>query len=137
MSDDKSLRQFPPRLYADFASIDDEGSIYVSLHQDNCCTEYLSVAEHEAIVAEMVDIAQGLHEKWLQETGVRVYSGVTTGKAAWTTYQDQPDTHRAILVCQEEIEKEKCKHKSVTEFDGRFFCRSCEQLIKPTGWIEA
>ena len=50
--------------------------------------------------------------------------------------KDDADTHRALLVCVEEIECKPCEHDVVCHdlAHQSFVCRKCNKDMKPTGW---
>lgn len=81
--------------------------------------------------------AQLIYDKWLRDNGVRVYN-FEDDNTPWTTVKYRADTHQALLVCVEEIEK-KCAHSELIVLKGdslRYVCGNCDQEIKPTGWVE-
>lgn len=91
---------------------------------------------HSVYAAEM---ANRELDKWLEETGVKVYSNHTR---IWVNGKDEVSTHQAILVCVEEIKKE-CEHDNVVIqtvvggiVTGKFTCVKCHQEVYPTGWVE-
>ncbi len=98
-----------------------------------------------------VKVAQARFDAWLSEQ-VRVY-GRQDSDGYWFISNNQPainvdlpDTHTALLVCIEEIQKKVCEHRPFVEYDSRFGmtlgsipeCKDCGVKLKmPTKWEEA
>lgn len=53
--------------------------------------------------------------------------------------KDDADTHRALLICVEEIEKKSCTHPDVLPVNSGWYyrCSDCGIKLQPTGWKEA
>ncbi len=78
----------------------------------------------------------------LQERGVRVTGTWDNGRHICTVpfgaILGATDTHQALLVCIEEIEKKDCVHEPESYFDSRFGvyygtpkCKHCGLLLTP------
>ena len=52
--------------------------------------------------------------------------------------QSKYDTHKALLVCIEPIEKKSCTHPDVMPCNSGFYyrCTDCGKKLHPTGWKE-
>ena len=76
--------------------------------------------------------AQRIFDEWLENQDV-VYGKPTT---FFKSYVNPEDTHKARLVCFEEIKK--CEHENVfIKFtsDDAIVCRDCNKQLKPkNGW---
>lgn len=72
----------------------------------------------------------------LEREGKVVYGLVFPSEFLWAENNEPSDTHRALLVCIEEIEKPKCEHacEGSNVSNNRYFCYKCGKELKPTGW---
>lgn len=82
--------------------------------------------------------AAELANEKLQREGVVVYG--SKNYPLWSTRNDMPktDTHRALLINIEEIEKKHCEHEPARNVAGNYepACYKCNVKLKPTGWEE-
>lgn len=82
------------------------------------------------------DRCNGKIEAWLRENGKVVY-GENEGVNLFNAIQSPFDTHQALLICVQKIEK-NCEHKIMYIFqDGGFVenkCSLCGKKLKPKSW---
>jgi hypothetical protein len=86
-------------------------------------------------------IAEIANEKLKSEAKV-VYGleSVTLSDMYFSSSRDDADTHKALLICIEEIKKAECEHSVVVielgDANGanRHKCGMCEKTLVPTGW---
>lgn len=80
-------------------------------------------------------VAELANQKLQREAKV-VYGQVVYGEFLWNHTSEYGDTHRALLICVEEIVKPKCEHAGhiIAVGKGIFGCADCKSEIKPTGW---
>lgn len=99
---------------------------------------------------EVVRLAEDKFDQWYKENieyapVVFCQNGGTdmeaNKKERWVgkAYSIPSDTHKARLVCIEEIEKKQCEHKRVGLGNGfsshTFYCTECNKSVRPkTGW---
>lgn len=83
--------------------------------------------------------AANIANQKLQREAKVVYGSANHNKAIfnWEVFggDDGEHTHRALLICIEEIERNKCEHKPFFS-GGKYasYCDECGVKIKPTGW---
>lgn len=80
--------------------------------------------------------AASIANQKLQREAKVVYGQVVHGEFLWNHTSEYGDTHRALLICVEEIVKPKCEHAGhiIAVGKGIFRCADCKSEIKPTGW---
>ena len=96
-------------------------------------TEEMFISFAGALTSKgMADRAQKAFDEWLENQNV-VYGNP---KTFFKSYVNPEDTHKARLVCFEEIKK--CEHENVfIKFtsDDAIVCRDCNKQLKPkNGW---
>ena len=84
-----------------------------------------------------VYIAQKAFDEWLEKQTV-VYGQLAVQNYVWNTKNPEwHDTHKAYLVCIEEIKE--CEHNGhiIVIQKGLFKCSDCDKELKPkNGWEE-
>jgi hypothetical protein len=75
----------------------------------------------------------------LEREGVRVFGVVPPGeeKLFWFQNNSEPDTHTAILINIQPIEKKECEHGEVNREHGQivYRCGFCKERVRPrNGW---
>lgn len=74
--------------------------------------------------------AQKAFDEWLEKQTV-VYA--RQDRYGWTTEESPLDTHKAYLVCIEDIEE--CEHKNIKYYLSLIQCKDCNKQLKPkNGW---
>jgi len=97
---------------------------------------FFTADDFEAMAAWRPEtLAQHCNAKLAREAKV-VYGQVVHGEFLWNHTSEYGDTHRALLICVEEIVKPKCEHAGhiIAVGKGIFRCAGCNIEIKPTGW---
>lgn len=77
-------------------------------------------------------LAQHCNAKLAREAKV-VYGQVVHGEFLWNHTSEYGDTHRALLICVEEIERKPCEHEPKV-YSTRIVCAKCDKEIKPVCW---
>ncbi len=96
-----------------------------------------AVGVHNQVSAKMVaDIAEGK----LQREAKVVYGlqNAALSDMYFSLSKDDADTHRALLICVEEIERKSCEHVeikvNINPGINYFECTKCGARLKPTAW---
>jgi predicted outer membrane protein len=88
-----------------------------------------AIFDNAILQSEMAEKAQAAFDKWLSEQQV-VYGDKL--QDVFTTYKEERDTHKARLVCIEELAPKVCKHEKVTGANTvGYICRDCNKTLKP------
>jgi hypothetical protein len=91
------------------------------------------------------DEANRILTEWIEKNGVRVYGVIDPAEERGKdfimgTKNDKHDTHQAILINIEEIEKKPCEHEpTITSYLGTYdtikpVCLYCGKKLRPTRW---
>lgn len=79
--------------------------------------------------------SQSIFEEWLKKNGKAVYASLDINGHFWSMTKHTTDSHQALLVCIEEIEKKPCEHKNWRDQMGRdmrrYSCEDCGAKIRP------
>ena len=99
---------------------------------------YPAIGSNIELAELATNAAQAAFDKWLSEQQV-VYGDKL--QDVFTTYKEERDTHKARLVCIEELAPNVCAHDSVSRrYTNNIFsgweCDMCNKMLKPN-WSEA
>ncbi len=85
---------------------------------------------------DMSEKAQQILNAELDKATV-VYTQLGAENSSFTREQYRIDTHKALLVCVEKIDKKPCVHEpnQLNQSTGGWFCKHCNKKIKAT-WSE-
>jgi hypothetical protein len=91
--------------------------------------------------------AQAVFEDWIKNNSKVIYGtakdGIVYKEVYFSGIQNIQDTHKALLLCIEPIEKKECEHKkTVIHQDARplfentfhVYCANCEKKLKAKSW---